>query len=177
MTPSPFTVRQEKPADLTQIREVHQSAFGRDAESRLVDLLRQSPQYIPELSLVAESAGRVIGHILFSKIKIVDKNGHSSDSLALAPVAVEPGFQRQGAGGRLIRAGLEKARQLGYRSAVVLGHSEYYPRFGFSRADRWGIKTAYPVPPENFMALELASGGLAGVSGMVVYPEEFDRVE
>ncbi len=173
MAALPPVIRPETSGDIPQIREILKSAFGQDAESRLVDLLRQSPHFIPELSLVAEADGRVIGHILFSRIKIVDDNWHPSDSLALAPMAVEPGFQRQGVGGLLIRAGLEKARQLGYRSVVVLGHSEYYPRFGFSRADRWGIKTAFPVPPENLMAIELVENGLEGVSGMVNYPEEF----
>jgi len=98
------------------------------------------------------------------------------EALVLAPMAVLPEFQRQGIGGKLIREGLNKAKELGFDSVTVLGHKDYYPRFGFERASKWNIKSPFEVPDEAFMAIELKPGALAEKTGTLEYPEEF-RIE
>jgi predicted N-acetyltransferase YhbS len=94
-------------------------------------------------------------------------------SLALAPVSVLPEMQGKGVGTMLIEQAHQKARELGYKSIVLLGHEKYYPRFGYQQADTFGINLPFDVPKENCMAVELTKGGLDGVRGMVEYPKEF----
>jgi putative acetyltransferase len=168
-------VRAESAADAPAIRELHEQAFGGPEEARLVDLLRGSPAYVPELSLVAERDGCVVGHVLFSRIA-VDVDGHEVELLALAPVAVLPSFQRQGIGSRMIREGLARAAALGYRGVAVLGHPSYYPRFGFRPAREWNLKLPWDTPPEVQMAMPLHPGGLDGVHGDLIYPSAFAAV-
>ncbi|MCX2742070.1 GNAT family N-acetyltransferase [Pontibacter anaerobius] len=115
-------IRQEQPADRSEVYELNRAAFGQDNEARLVDLLRESKAFIPELSVVATAAGAVVGHILFTKISIVDDEGCEFESLALAPMAVKPALQRQGIGGQLVKYGLGKAKALGSSSMIVLSH-------------------------------------------------------
>jgi putative acetyltransferase len=162
------TVREETSEDLEAIHEVNRQAFGRDDEARLVDALRNSGY--ARLSLVAEESGCVVGHILFSDLPI-DTQAGTLQALALAPLAVLPAHQRQGIGSRLVREGLRLSAEAGHRIVVVLGHSEYYPRFGFSaqRAER--LKAPFSGP--SFMALELVAGALADVTGEVRYPASF----
>jgi len=129
---------------------------------------------VPELSLVAEFEGKIIGHILFFPLPIKDKAGKVvHTTLSLAPVSVLPELQRKGVGSALVKEGLKKGGELGFRSAVVLGHVEYYPRFGFVRADSLGI-----MPPDEnwrpaFFAMPLKRGGLKGVKGVVDFPKEY----
>lgn len=169
-------IRQEQPADHQAVYELNKAAFGQEGEAKLVELLRESDAFIPELSLVAVAGEEVVGHILFSKINIMDKNGRSFDSLALAPMAVKPARQRQGIGGKLITHGLSRAKTLGYTAVIVLGHEAYYPKFGFAPAITWQIKPPFDVPENAFMAIELVTGGLQGVTGTVNYPEAFGQV-
>lgn len=172
-----ITLRCEQPADCSAVFEVHRQAFRRDDEARLVDALRHNEAaFIPELSIVAVAEGRVVGHILFTRIRIEGPGGHFGESLALAPLAVLPAFQRQGIGGQLIREGLDAARRSGFGSVIVLGHAEYYPKFGFVQAEKWGIRAPFEVPANVFMALELVPGALAHASGVVVYPKEFNAL-
>ncbi|MCB0622436.1 MAG: N-acetyltransferase [Saprospiraceae bacterium] len=165
-------IRTETAADLPAVAAVVEQAFQQKDEAVLVDRLRRHPAYLPALSLVAEADGQVVGHLLFTPAEIQD-GGKSVPTLCLAPMSVAPGFQKKGVGKELIRTGLQKARELGFRSVIVLGHSDYYPKFGFRRADRWNIRCPFPAPPEAFMALELVEGGLDGVAGEVVYLEPF----
>lgn len=169
-------IRKEHSADVAAISAVNEEAFGRADEANLVDLLRNSSAFVPELSLVAELNGTIIGHVLFTKIKIIDSFNHHFESLALAPIAVRHSFQRQGIGAALIQAGLNKAREIGYLSVIVLGHETYYPKFGFQPASRWNIQPPFDVPDEAFMAVELVECGLKKVSGIVVYAKEFEAV-
>jgi len=169
-------IREEHLADVSAISDVNEEAFGRADEAKLVDLLRNSNAFVPELSLIAETDGQIIGHVLFTKIKIIDSLNHCFESLALAPIAVRTAFQRQGIGAALIRAGLSKAREIGYLSVIVLGHETYYPKFGFQPASRWNIQAPFDVPDEAFMAVELVELGLNNVSGIVVYAREFEAV-
>ncbi|MCW4032557.1 MAG: N-acetyltransferase [Candidatus Bathyarchaeota archaeon] len=164
-------VRREKEEDFKSIYEINEQAFKQKDESELIERIRNNKNFIPELSLVAEENGKIIGHILFSKIKIIGEKKY--ESLALAPMAILPELQRKGIGGRLIKEGLNKARELGFDSVIVLGHKDYYPRFGFERASKWDIKCPFKVPDEAFMAIELNIGVLANKSGIVEYPEEF----
>lgn len=176
--PTPdLLIRPETPTDFAAVAQVLQQAFPGPQEAVLVGQLRRRPDFRPELSLVAETAGAVVGHILLTPIHIEPAAGGApTSSLALAPVAVLPAWQRQGIGARLIVAGLAAARSGGFGSVVLLGHPGYYPRFGFGPASRWGIRAPFEVPNEAFMALELQAGALAAAAGTVRYPEEFAGV-
>ena len=166
-------IRQETHKDFKAVFNLIEEAFKTEKysdhkEQFLVERLRKSAAFIPELSLVAEIDGKIVGHILITKLKI-----NEFDSLALAPVSVLPEFQGKGIGGKLIIESHKKAKELGYQSIVLLGHETYYPRFGYERADKYGIELPFEVPKENCMVIELTKNGLKGVSGMVVYPNEF----
>ncbi|WP_340103369.1 GNAT family N-acetyltransferase [Rhodohalobacter sp. 8-1] len=172
--PPQLTIRKETASDIAEVYDVNRTAFDREDEANLVDALRtNSSAFIPELSIVAASENGIAGHILFTKISIHDGDGIKHDSLALAPMAVRPDLQNQGIGGRLIRHGFDVAKHLGFKSVIVLGHPDYYPRFGFEPAGQWGIKAPFDVSSEAFMAIELGPGGLQHVSGTVNYPKEF----
>lgn len=171
-----IVIRTEMESDKPAVYAVNKNAFGQDAEARLVDLLREGNTFIPDLSIVAELDGEIVGHILFTRIKIVSEAGEEKHSLALAPMAVLPEFQRQGIGSKLVEYGLAKAKELGFPSVIVLGHEAYYPKFGFQPASKWGIKPPFDVSDSVFMAIELKVGGLEAVSGTVEYPQEFSSV-
>jgi putative acetyltransferase len=165
-------IRTETTADHEAIRQVNRLAFGQGAEARLVDALR-SGGYV-RLSLVAENAGQVVGHILFSDLPITTEAG-TVPALALAPMAVLPAFQRQGTGSALVRRGLEVCREQGHRIVIVVGHTDYYPRFGFSPELAARLESPFSGNPA-FMALELVPGALAGMVGKVQYPPPFNEV-
>lgn len=169
-------IRPETAADHAPIFQLHALAFGQENEGKLVDLLRQDDCYVPELSLVAVLKDKVIGHILFTRIHIVGKAGQKTNSLALAPMGVLPQYQKSGIGGKLIHAGLAKAKELGHLSIIVLGHKDYYPRFGFEPAEKWAIGTHYEVPSEYFMGLELFPGSLSEAQGIVEYSAPFSQI-
>ncbi len=142
-------------------------------EHLLVERLHNSDAFIPELSLVAEYNGKIIGYILMTKVEIVsDKT--TTPSLCLAPIAVHPQYQRQGIGSLLIKAAHEKAKALGYKSAVVLGHKDYYPKFGYTKASTYGISFPFAAPDEYCMAVELSPNGLTDVNGTVKFPTAFN---
>lgn len=170
-------IRREKHGDFREVFELNHIAFGQDNEAKLVDALRINQiAFVPELSIVATDNNKIVGHILFSKISIKDDKGNLNESLGLAPMAVRPEYQKCGIGGQLIRKGFEVAKELGFKSVIVLGHEHYYPKFGFQPADKWKIKAPFDVPSNVFMAIELATDGLKNISGTVVYPKEFETV-
>lgn len=160
-------IRPERREDFEQVRRVNVEAFGQEAEADLVEHLREGGG--AALSLVAVQDGEVVGHILFSPVAFEPREG-GGDRLprmaGLAPMAVLPGLQRPGIGSGLIEHGLAACRRDGFEAVVVLGHPEYYPRFGFEPAARRGIASEYPVPDEVFMVLELRPGALDGWSGL-----------
>lgn len=170
-----ITIRKESEPDFSAIQELNKLAFGQDNESNLIDALRKGQSFIPGLSLVALYENKIVGHILFTKIKIIDLN-QIHESLALAPIAVIPQFQKQGIGGLLIKHGLARAADLGFKSVIVLGHEHYYPKFGFFPTSKWGIKSPFNVPENVFMGIELIKDGLKNVRGTVKYPIEFESV-
>ncbi len=168
-----LVVRAETSADRDAVRVVNERAFGGAAEADLVDALREGAR--PHVSLVAESEGQVVGHIFFSPV-VIESGAGASEAFALGPMGVLPELQRQGVGSELIRRGLEECRRLGREVVFVLGHPEYYPRFGFAPAAAKGLRCEYPVPDEVFMVLELREGALAGRTGLVKYRPEFGSV-
>ncbi|MBL8953502.1 MAG: N-acetyltransferase [Myxococcaceae bacterium] len=163
-------IRGERPDDLEAIRSLNRLAFGGDGEAHLVDALRASGHVIA--SLVAEQAGELAGHILFSPLPIRTA-ARMIPAASLAPMAVKPGFQRRGIGSQLVREGLEVCRAKGYEAVIVLGHPRYYPRFGFTAGLAKGITSPYSSHAEAWLALELQPGALAGVTGSVEYPPAF----
>lgn len=169
-------IRPETVADQQSIYRLIELAFGQSNESRLVDLFRKDDCFIPELSLVALMNEQIIGHIIFTKIVIKGEEGRETASLALAPMAVLPEHQKSGVGGKLIRAGLAAAKKIGHQSVIVMGHKDYYPKFGFVPAERWEIGTHYEVPSEYFMAMELLPGALSNAKGIVEYSAPFSQI-
>jgi putative acetyltransferase len=161
-------LRGENPREQGAVRSLNEAAFGRPDEADLIDRLRTEDAVLA--SFVAECEKRIVGHILFSRMLIETGNGPMS-AVALAPLAVLPEHQRRGLGGQLIRHGLDWLRERGEQVVIVLGHPEYYPRFGFS-SDR-ARSLASPFPAEAFMALELLPGALDGICGRVRYPNAF----
>ncbi|MER0466053.1 N-acetyltransferase [Bacillus cabrialesii subsp. cabrialesii] len=172
-----LSIRQERTHEYDTTEDIVKRAFLNEPysdkkEHFLVNRIRKSDAFIPELSLVAVNAKDIVGHVLLSKIKIVDGD-NAVDSLALAPVSVAPEYQRKGIGSQLIHVALKKAKELGYRSVIVLGHQDYYPKFGFKPASLWNIKAPFEVPDEAFMALELSKDSLENVKGVVHYSKAF----
>jgi putative acetyltransferase len=165
-----IVIRPEQPEDIAMIHHVVHQAFGQAAEANLVDSLRRNGK--AKISLVAEDNGRVIGHILFSEVSLENE----LTGIGLAPLAVSPERQNEGIGSRLTEEGMKLCRESGYPFAVVLGHPDYYPRFGFVPASRFGVKSEYNVRDEVFMAMELKDGSLAGFAGIVKYQPEFNEV-
>ncbi len=168
-------IRSETENDYGEITKINDLAFGQSEEGLLVEKLRLNPNFIKDLSLVAEIDKKVIGHILFFPIKI-EKGETTFDSLALAPMSVLPEFQKKGVGSKLVSKGLKATEKFGHKSVIVLGHENYYPKFGFVPTSKWKIKSPFEVPDEVFMAIELKEDDLKGVSGVVKYPKEFDEV-
>jgi putative acetyltransferase len=164
-------IRPESTSDYEAIRVVHLEAFNGPAEARLVDILRVHGKAL--ISLVAELENRVIGHILFSPVTIEPESGRSR-GLGLAPVGVLPEHQGRGAGSILIKQGLALARQNDFDYVVVLGDPEYYQRFGFQPASRYGLESEYNAG-DAFMALALKPGALEAIRGMVYYAPEFNE--
>ena len=163
-------VRVEDPTSASErlvIRSVNEAAFGGSKEADLVDKLRGDQTLI---SLVAECELGIVGHILFSRMWIKTPSKFVP-AVSLAPVAVLPEHQRKGIGQRLIAHGLELLKNEGERIVVVVGHPDYYPRFGFSCAKATPLES--PFPREAFMVLELVERALEGVHGAVIYPSAF----
>jgi putative acetyltransferase len=166
-------IRAETPEDQAAIRNVNELAFAQPNEANLVDALRVNcPDHI---SLVAEVDGSIVGHVFFSPVQIGEMQTENA-ALGLGPLAVLPAFQNQGIGSQLVTFGLDVCRALGTEIVVVLGHPNYYPRFGFTVARESGLTCEYPVPDEAFMVAELKDGSLSDRHGLVRYRPEFNSV-
>jgi putative acetyltransferase len=168
-------IRPETIKDYKAIHKVNELAFGGRGEADLIDDLRKTDSFMPELSLVAIQNDEVIGHILFSPV-IIQSEKRVTSALALAPMAVHPEFQNKGVGLKLVFRGLEDCRRLGHKIVVVIGHPGYYPRFGFLPARDRGLEVPFPVPDEAFMVLELVPGALKVAQGEIIYPIPFQKM-
>jgi putative acetyltransferase len=162
-------IRTERAGDFAAVHAVNRQAFGAGAEAEIVDRVRTVAR--PIISLVAEDAGNVIGHILFSPVTVDGR----ADLLVmgLAPMAVVPERQRQGIGTALVNAGMEQCRQVGAAGVVVVGHPQFYPRFGFAPASRFGLACEFEVPDDVFMAMELTDNALRTPGSVVRYHPAF----
>jgi putative acetyltransferase len=165
-------IRPETGSDRAAVRAVNETAFETRAEADLVEALHGKG--VPSVSLVAEVDGHVVGHILFSPVSVND--APHLKLMGLGPMAVVPDCQRKGVGSALVRQGLAHCRELGCRAVVVVGHPEYYPRFGFVPGDRYALRCEYDVPKDVFMVVELEAAALKGVSGLVRYDDAFAAV-
>jgi len=163
-------IREERPEDIAAIRAVNRRAFDQEQEGNIVDALRSNG--VALLSLVATLNGQVVGHIMYSPITV----GDDVTGAALGPVAVVPEHQRQGIGSKLIEVGNQKLKHAGHPFIIVLGHADYYPRFGFEPASTRGIKCEWEVPDDVFMLLILDQEKMQGVSGLAKYRHEFSTV-
>jgi len=168
-----ITLREEEVGDVSAIRTVESSAFDTDAESKLVDGLREAGGLT--LSLVAESDGAIVGHIAFSPATIHDGDTTHA-AVGLAPMAVIPDRQRAGIGSLLVREGLRRLQAGGHRHVIVLGHPTYYPKFGFVSARPHGVSCEYDVPDDTFMILALGDASMDEVRGTARYHAEFGRL-
>ena len=167
-------IRAEQPSDFDTVNALLRASFGREAEARLVQRLRASEKITS--ALIAEEKARILGHVVFSKIAVDGEVGEMN-AVALAPLAVEPAFQRLGIGSALVSAGLERCRLARQARVLVLGDPVYYARFGFVPAARFGLKCPFPAPDNAFMAIELEPGAFARTSGTVRYGHEFEDLE
>lgn len=165
-------IRPEAPEDVQTIRYVNEQAFGQENEAELVEKLRN--RGVLTVSLVAIQDNRVVGHIAFSPVR-VESERSSFEAIALAPMAVLPAYQGKGIGSQLVLAGLKKCQILGHEIVVVLGHPDYYPRFGFVPAKPKGINCEFNVPDEAWMIFELKEGALVGRQGTVRFQPEFQE--
>lgn len=165
-------IRQEKQSDYETVYQIVKEAFATAEhsdgnEQELVAALRNSNSFIPELSLVAIEDGKIVGHILFTKVYVGEYT-----ELALAPLSVLPMYQRKGIGLALMKTGHSIAKKLGYDYAIVLGHSKYYPKAGYMPASIYGIKAPFDVFDEDFMAIKL-NDEAKQIEGIVQYDEAF----
>jgi putative acetyltransferase len=167
-------IREEREEDREAIRRVNEQAFGQPAEANIVDALRSNCPGL--LSLVALAGGRVAGHILFSPV-VIQSAECTITGMGLAPMAVLPERQRQGTGSELVRTGIARLRYRRCPFVAVLGHAQYYPRFGFERASLHAIRSQWDgIPDEAFMVLILDRAAMTGVSGVARFRSEFDSV-
>lgn len=167
-------VRAEGPEDQAPVFEVNAKAFETELEANLVEALRSNVE--PLISLVAVVENRVVGHILFTPVTADQGSEEGTVLMALGPMAVLPEFQSRGIGSRLVEVGLDRCRALGAEAVFVLGHAEYYPRFGFEPAGQYGLRYKSEELDPYFMVLELRAGALESVSGAVHYSPEFEEL-
>jgi putative acetyltransferase len=170
-----INIRLEEKDDQDAIYTIHAVAFNTDGEARIVNTLRENCN--PFISLVADVSGQVVGHVLFTPVQLLTEKGRTLEGMGLAPLAVLPEYQHRGIGSALCEVGLASMKNLGITYVVVLGHPDYYPRFGFEPAVDLGIRCAYrDVPPKAFMIKIFDDKALDGVTGIVKYRPEFDEV-
>ena len=162
-------IREEHAGDVSEIRELNQHAFGQSQEGNIVDALRSNGAVL--LSLVATLDGQVVGHILYSPVSL-----SGVDGAALGPMAVLPQHQRQGIGSKLVEAGNRRLKESGCPFIIVVGHANFYPRFGFKPARTCGITCEWELPDEAFMVLTLDHAKMDGVSGLAQYRPEFSTL-
>ena len=174
-----ISISQAQDSDYPEIFHLVETAFlpvieSDHREHLLVERLRHSDSFVPQLSLVAKDhGGNISGFILLTEIEIVSEDGTTYKTLAVAPVAVLPEYQNQGIGGALLDHAHKTASSLGYNSAILLGHKDYYPNFGYRKASDFKIRFPFDAPDDCCMAIELQPDALRHVQGIVRYPDTF----
>lgn len=164
-------IRDEAAGDADAVRMVVEEAFAGPLEAAIVDALRTS--CLDRVSLVAERDGAVVGHILFTPVDIAAADG-PVQGYGLAPMAVCTAWQRRGIGSALIAEGTARLRDAGAPFVIVIGHPDYYPRFGFERASRYGVRCEWPdIPDEAVMLFVLDPARASGLAGVARYRPEF----
>ena len=174
-----LTFRLETPEDFRRVEELTRDAFWGYTEPTcnehyLAHLLRKAPAFLPELDTVAEADGKLVGNVMYSKAKVVDKTGDEHEVLTFGPLSVSPHCHYGGVGSALMRHTIRKAKELGHRAIVFYGHPDYYPRFGFRNAGAFGITTPDGENFDALMAMELYEGALDGISGAFYEDPAFD---
>ncbi|MBP1960985.1 GNAT family N-acetyltransferase [Paenibacillus aceris] len=167
-------IRTEEIKDDEAVHHLNVAAFGnREDEAQLVERIRSSEGFIPKLSIVAEIDHKLVGHILLSKAKVVDA-AKEHEVIVLAPIAVNPDYQKQGVGSQLILEGIRRTKDIGYGAVFLIGHPTYYPKFGFKPARSYGYELKqFQVPDEVFMVCEVVKGQLQNMKGELQYPDSF----
>jgi len=176
-------LRREEPADFRVVEALTREAFWVNSgvhdtdEHYLAHMLRQSPDFVPELDIVAEIGGRLAGNVMFSRARVICPDGREVHVLNFGPLSVLPAFQNQGVGRAIMNYAIAEARRLGYRAIVFFGHPDYYPRLGFRRAVEFGITTKGGATLDPHMAMELVPGALADATGYFQESSVFDMDE
>lgn len=171
---TPFGIRHENPSDFATIYDLIKTAFAtaevKDGDEQdYAEDLRKSDGYIPQLALVAEHDGQIVGHIMFTRIYITGSDGQKTDTLMLSPLSVLLEYRSTGIGSALVCKGFEIARRMGFGSVFVVGYPLYYSRFGFVRSDNaFGIGNTNDIPGQYVMGYELTEGALKGCKGGVI---------
>ena len=165
-------IRKERKNDYNQIRKINDLAFGQENEGKMIESLRKTSDYNASLSLVAEIKEKIVGHILFYPVKIKNEEKEYI-VLSLAPLAVRPENQNMGIGSKLVKKGIEIAKETDFGIILVVGHPKYYPRFGFKPASNWDIKLPIEAPDDAVLVLELKVDALKNCSGIVEFPKEY----
>lgn len=167
-------IRTETNKDFEEVFKLNYLAFdNREDESKLIERIRLSDEFIPELSIVAEMDHEIVGHILLSKA-VVEDTEKEYTVIVLAPIAVKPNYQKQGVGSLLIEEGIRRCSSLGYSIILLIGHPTYYPRLGFRPARQFGFELKqFEVSDEVFMVYEVEEGKLQEIHGELKYPKAF----
>jgi len=174
-----LSIRNTTDTDLDDVLHIHREAFGQDEEADLVNALFNDDSARPFHSLLAIDDDKAVGHILFTRVQI-GGNEDTLSAMILAPMAVLPGAQGKGVGGKLIRAGLQQLQESAVDLVLVLGHPAYYPRFGFKPAGALGFEAPYPIPAEHsaaWMVMELRPGVIGSFSGSVICADALNKPE
>ena len=176
-----ISIRNEKPADYRIVEELTREAFWGhmdhptcDGEHLMVHKLRDLPSFVPELDFVAEVEGKIVGHVIYSLAKVITPDDQEVEVLNFGPLSVHPSYQRMGVGSALMRRSIAEAAKLGKRAIIFYGHPDYYPRFGFRRASRYGIVSSDGGSWDSLMAMELYDGALDGITGRYVEDEVYE---
>lgn len=168
-----ITIREENKNDLVTIKKINDKAFGQPQEGNVIDKIRESDSLV--LSLVAEIDNNIVGHIFYSTAEI-ECNNERIAGMGLAPMAVLPEYQKQGIGKRLINESLNILKKKPVPFIIVLGHEDYYPKFGFEIASKYGIKCQWDgVPDEAFMIMILDKEKMSNIHGVAKYRDEWNE--
>jgi len=165
-----ITIRQETEADLNEVYTLIQTAFKTakvkdGTEQDFAVQLRSGDGFIPQLSLLAEGDGRIVGHVMFTKTHVLQPDGSRFEGLLVAPLSVALEWRNKGVGTALMQQSIRLAVEMGYRAAFLCGDPAYYKRFGFRPTADFGIHPQAEIPPQYVLVLELTKGALEGVTG------------